>query len=39
MSQQKQISQTERFRAENALDVLKHIRAWRYIFCDEASHI
>jgi len=29
MSQQKQICQTERFRAENALDALKYIRAWR----------
>jgi len=37
--QQRQISQTERLRSENALDVWKHIRVWEYIFYDETIEI
>jgi len=31
ISKQRKISQTERFRINNALDVWKHIRVWEYI--------
>jgi len=33
------ISQTERFRNENTLDVSQHIRVWEHIFFDEACQI
>jgi len=39
ISQQRKISQTERFRAKNALNVWKHICVREYIFYDEESQI
>jgi len=37
ISQQRYISQIERFRAKSAFDVWKHRFVWKYIFYDEAS--
>jgi len=39
ISQQRYVSQTERFRTKNALDVWKHMRVWKYVIYDEASQI
>jgi len=35
--QQRKISQTERFRTKNALEVWKQIRVWPYVFYDDAT--
>ena len=39
VSQESYLSQSEKFRTKNALDVWKHIRVWENIFHDEASQI
>jgi len=39
ISQQRKFSQTERFLTKNSFDFWKHIRVWKYIFCNEARQL
>jgi len=39
ISQQRKLSQTETFRTKSALNFLKHMHVWEYIFYDEVCQI